>query len=151
MTLGDRLETTDRKIKLHRPWRKTSPGFGMTGYEKFGECHSTNCHLIPRRKRIVTRRMSSNVKRALKGLAGKYWSFNRGTTMLVPCSRLTAKTASILKWEFESTGREKRECEAASRSDTWCTEGPRGFLDAASALDRQKFRPGGLVGVLPEH
>jgi hypothetical protein len=56
----------------------------------------------------------------------------------------------ILIWEFDGTGLEKRACEAASQSDTWCTEGPR-IVWTRLGSRPAKIRPRGLAGVLPEH
>jgi hypothetical protein len=56
----------------------------------------------------------------------------------------------ILVWEFDGTGLEKRACEAASQSDTWCTEGPR-IVWSRLGSRPAKIRPRGTAGVLPEH
>ena len=56
----------------------------------------------------------------------------------------------VLIWEFDGTGLEKRACEAASQSDTWCTEGPR-IVWTRLGSRPAKIRPRGLAGVLPEH
>jgi hypothetical protein len=65
-------------------------------------------------------------------------------------SILQLQPLQILIWEFDGTGLEKRACEAASQSDTWCTEGPR-IVWSRLGSRPAKIRPRDLAGVLPEH
>ena len=65
-------------------------------------------------------------------------------------SILQLQPLQILIWEFDGTGLEKRACEAASQSDTWCTEGPRVVWTRLGSRPA-KIRPRDLAGVLPEH